>query len=582
LKFTNTIFNKLLIVSLALLIVPTVIMGAISFQKSKTELDQKGEVILKNSVIQALQLIKKEQEEVEAGNINLEDAKDDIKRYLVGDLNEDGTRTINSEIDLGRNGYIYIVDEEGTMIAHHSLEGENVWDLKDKSNDELLLIQEQINKAKAGGGITEYSWTLPSSEEIRPKITYSGYDEKWGWIIVAGSYKQDFNEGANNVLTLLLIALIIEILIGTILSLLFARHISRPLKKIGNAMEEVSKGNLNLEHIIISNKDETGRLGILFNEMLSSLQNIIFMVNNSSETVANAASSLNDISKNTANGYEEIVKTIDDIANSTNEQAKDIENGNLEVSELAENIEKVVEIAHEMNELSNSTNKLTNKGLETVQALNTKSKNTLESTNKVNDVVRKLNDNSKEIGIITETISQISEQTNLLALNASIEAARAGESGRGFAIVAEEIRKLAEQSSKSVEDINGILLKIQEDSNIAVSTMEETKVVVDEQSQATENTGIIFSEISASVSRLIDKISYIVKSSNTMKNKKDKIVFMIENLSAVSEETAAATEEVSALSQSQIATIYELTKHANELKNVSNELIEMVKHFELK
>lgn len=577
----RTIYSKLMLVCLILLILPGAIIGYRSYITAKKELDTKGEIILKNSVNQVVQTIELRQDQVQKGLMTVSEAKEEVKKSILGAKQEDGTRPINKDINLGDNGYIYIIDEEGKLLAHPSLEGENLWDAKDKGGQDYYFVRDTVDKAKNGGGYVEYSWELPNSTEIAPKITYSEYEEDWGWVIVSGAYRMDFNEGANNITRIILITLISSLIVGMIIILLFAKHISIPIRKIRDVVDRVADGDLSVDTIVVKNNDEAGELAISCNKMIANLKELLKSVKESSDTVLSSSSSLSEISSQTARATDEVAQTISEIANSSTEQARDVEDGAIQINQLGKDIEHIAKITDEMDNVSTKTNKLTDDGLKIVQLLTTKSTESNEATVKVNDTIVKVNDSTKQIGAITEAISQIAEQTNLLALNASIEAARAGEAGRGFAVVADEIRKLAEQASASVGDINEILQGIQKNSDVAVASIEETKEIVNEQNEAVEDTRRIFNDISSSIHELIDKVSNVTDFSIGMNKKKENIISMIENLSAISQETAASTEEVSAATEEQSASIQQVAGYAKGLNDLSNNLLDIVNKFKV-
>jgi len=576
----NTIYNKLLIICLALLILPGLVIGFESYKTAKDELDEDGKVLLKNSVNQVVHLIDAKQEEVTRGNLTIKQAQEEIKEIILGKKNSDGTRPINKAIDLGQYGYISILDSEGDVHGHPSLEGKNIMDLEDEKTG-FRFVEDLIKQGKSGGGYTEYIWKLPGTNKFEEKISYSAYDEDWDWIVSAGTYKLDFNEGSRKILYVLGITLGIACIIGILVILLFARHISSPIRKINRALEQVANGDLSIDTILVKNNDEIGTLAKSYNIMIENLKGLLSTVKNSSNTVTKASSSLQDISSQTAKATDEVAQTISEIANSSSEQARDVEEGATQINQLGKEIEDVAIISDEMDKLSNQTNNLTREGLEVVNILANKSEENSIAAQKVNDMVLQLNDNTKQIGIITETISKIADQTNLLALNASIEAARAGDAGRGFAVVAGEIRKLAEQSAKAINDINNILQDIQNSSEVAVNSTRETKNIANQQNEAVENTKKIFSDISSVIQKLIGKVDAVTGHSISMNKKKEKIISMIENLSAISEETAASTEEVSAATQEQSASIQEVASYAQELNTLSNDLLNAVNGFKI-
>lgn len=200
LRARSSIKSKILTMSILVLIISNVSIGLLGYTTSKNQLNEKGEIILQNAVESAIQMIDLAQEGVEKGLYTLPQAQEMIKEKLLGKMTAEGTRPIDSPLDLGQHGYFVVYSQDGDEIAHPSLEGKNVWDVKDKSKDEVFLVQDSIDKAKNGGGFTYYDWVLPNSESIGRKIVYNKLEPNWGWVVTAGSYEIDFNKGALSVL----------------------------------------------------------------------------------------------------------------------------------------------------------------------------------------------------------------------------------------------------------------------------------------------------------------------------------------------------------------------------------------------
>lgn len=579
--FTGSIRSKLIAMTSILLILPILVIGFVSYQIATTELNKKGEVILKNSVEQVLQLIDSKQDEIKMGNKTLEEAQEEVKVYLLGKKNSSGKRSINKNIDLGENGYFVVYDENGLEIAHPSLEGKNVWNVEDKSGKGFMLVQEQIKAALSGGGFVYYTWTLPNSEKIGEKISYQEQDPHWGWIVSAGSYMQDYNKGSSAILKALIFILVGVTALGLIAIILFSKHISEPIKVISNNLEDVSRGNLKMNELNISNNDETGKLAQSFNSMVRNMKGLISTIQESSLTVMKFSDSLETITTDNSRAINEVTTTIQEVAQAVGEEAISTDNAVSKIDILANNIETVTNFAINMDQVTTETVHLSNNGLSAIDTLTETTEKNNIATNQFSEVITKVNDSSNKINLITESITEISQQTNLLALNASIEAARAGEAGKGFAVVADEIRKLAEQSEKAVNEIKNIIDDIHKYSSSSVETMKTVKNATNDQNTAVSDTKHAFKEISGALNKLTISVNEINKESLSMRNMKNEIVGIMENISASTQQTSAATEEVSASSEEQLASIEEVLNYAHELKLLSTQLKQAVEQFSI-
>ncbi|GAA4296169.1 hypothetical protein GCM10023142_34590 [Anaerocolumna aminovalerica] len=572
---------KLITVTTILLVIPLLIAGIFSYQIAKSELDKKGQVILKNGVKQALEVIDLKQKEVEKGHLTLEEAQEQVKTYLIGEMGSDGKRPITNNLDLGENGYFIVYDETGTEVAHPTLEGKNVWETKDLGGNEYLFVQDQIKVAQNGGGFVYYTWNLPNSERLGPKITYQEKDPNWNWIVIAGSYMEDYNKGSVEILKILLPVTAITTVLGLFIIILFTKHITGPIKQIRNNLDEVSKGNLSVSRLSISNKDETGMLAQSFNTMLGNMKGILGTVKKSADTVMDYSNSLAQITDETSTAINEVAASIQEIAQAVGEEASSSEDAVVKIESLSNSIENVAKSTEDLLRLATETNRLSDVGLQAVEKLIQNTEVNNETVAEISNIINKVSESSQNINIITDTITQISQQTNLLSLNASIEAARAGDAGKGFAVVADEIRKLAEQSSQSVNQIKNIINEIQSYSNSSVKAVENIKEVSMEQTSSVEDTKNAFMDISKSVKELFQSVDQIEDENNYIKDSKNEIIDIIGNISDSVQQTSAVTEEVSASSEEQLAEMEEVASHSNELKSLAFTLQEAVDKFKL-
>lgn len=370
--------------------------------------------------------------------------------------------------------------------------------------------------------------------------------------------------------------IIILILWGIIL--LVSRGIVRSIKKLCEFVDKISNGDFT-STVEIDSKDEIGFLGQKILEMSANLSHLIIKIDETSNLLSASSTQL---AKSTNMNYKlnkEISLAIEQITQGVTQQAMDINEGVQEVNDLADIIEKVIASTNILEEEITNTEELKNIGMETIDSLSKKTKKNTEFSSKISETLLNSQRGVEQIGKVSETISHISSQTNLLSLNAAIEAARAGEAGKGFAVVAEEVRKLAEQSSKSVNEINKIIRDIQLNSNNMEEMIIEINDILEDQTNSMAQTNKIFNEIAKAIQNTKLRVEDVFSLGSNMEVKKNKIVEMINDLSAIMEETASSTQEVSASVDEYSKMIEELNVTSSEMENTAISLSESIGKF---
>lgn len=576
-----TIGKKLTIISSLLLLIPTIVLGSFTYMFVKVQLDEKGEIILKNGVRQAMQLIEAKKLEVERGTLTLEEAQEEVRVTLLGVKDADNKRPISKNIDLGAHGYFIAYTGDGVEAMHPSLEGQNVWEVEDKSGNGFKLVQNQIKQAKNGGGFLHYGWTLPNSEKVGLKMAYQEYDADWDWVVSASAYELDFNDAANQILYMILAVLGISALIGGIVIYFFARHIAKPIRAISGNLLEMANNDLTGEPIEISNKDEIGTLAEAYNKLLKNLYNLVQTMQSSSSTVTSLSGSLVDITDQSTSSINEVARTVEEIARGASDQANNTETGSTKALLLGETIEKEQMFMGNLNRASQRVSGAVSEGLIVIEGLARISEESGRETKKVQEGIFKTNESANRIGEASNVIASIAQQTNLLALNAAIEAARAGDAGRGFAVVAEEIRKLAEQSTTSTKTIDIIVKELQKNSSESVDVMAKVSTILAQQTQGVSESKDKYLTISEAMKDAVKAVDQLNISSAEMDKMKNEIQDTLQNLAAIAEENSASTEEVSAAMEEQTATIEEISNASARLSELAQNLQAVIAKFKL-
>lgn len=578
--FTGTIKRKLLTVSILLLTIPLLVLGFFSYEKSSSSLDELGQTNLKNSVEQTIEMMKVLNAQVEEGKLSLEDAQEKVRVAILGEKGADDKRPINKKINLGENGYMFVADHEGTLVAHPAKEGQNIWDTKDKNG--TYYAREYVEQGINGGGFTYFvAPFIDNPNKYGEKVAYSEDFAEWGWVVVAGTYMIDFNDPASDILTLNSIVIGITLLIGIAIIWLFANNVTNPIKKVTEQMTHIANGNLTIDALDISSKDETGQLAGGLNNLHTNLKNMIGNISQASQLISGHSEELTQSANEVKVGTEQIATTMEEIASGTESQASLA--GDLSTS-MGTYVEKVEEANNNGERIYQSSNEVLQLTEDGAQLMRQSVEQMMNIDHIVNDSVLKvqqLDVQSNEISKLVTVIREVAEQTNLLALNAAIEAARAGEHGRGFAVVAEEVKKLAEEVSKSVADITQIVARIQGDTTGVVQSLQTGYSEVSKGTDQLKTTGETFRKINDSVKEMASTIRVVSDNLTHMKSTSQEMNSAIEEVAAISEQSAAGVEQTSASTQQTSSSMEEVAASSEELSKLAIQLNDLVQQFRI-
>lgn len=576
----SSIKVKLIIITSLLVIIPMSVLGFFSYKKSAESLNDLGATNLKNSVEMTIRMIESLHEEVENGSLTLEQAQEKVIIAILGEKSEDGTRLINRDMDLGENGYSFVLDQEGTLLAHPNSEGENYIDQLDSNGVNFTLAM--IESGNKGGGITYYEWPLPNNEnQIERKVTYSKTDPHWGWVVNASTYMLDFNKPAKEIMVANITAGGFSLAAVFVIIWLIANSMSNSIKTVMDRMSQLTERDLSLPPLQLKRKDEIGKLAMAMNDMQERLRGMINNIFNASEAVSSHSEELTQSASEVKAGSEQVSITMQELAAGSEKQA----NSTMELSEIMGTFVAKVQESYESGEKTledaKETYMLTNEGSQLMAQSKEKMENIYQLVKESVERMEGLDRQSQEISKLVTVIQDIADQTNLLALNAAIEAARAGEQGRGFAVVADEVRKLAEQVSLSVTDITNIVGNIQRESSNVVTALQGGYEEVEDGAKQIITTNETFEKISHAVDDMAKQIQTITNNLATMSQESQEVNASIEEIASISEESAAGIEETSASAQEASSSMEEVAMSSTELARLAEELNELVGRFKL-
>lgn len=374
---------------------------------------------------------------------------------------------------------------------------------------------------------------------------------------------------------------VFALLAGIIIAFYISRIISKPLINISSAAEKISAGDLTVEEISVKNKDEIGELAIAFNRMAQNLRDMIQHVGFNAEQVAASAEQLTASAEQSNYATKQIAETMQGVAVGIDKQVHSVEETSETINEMTIGIQQIANNAQNVSAQSYEASEKAANGGQSIKSA-VQQMNSINSTfNELAEVIKGLGIRSGEIGKILEVITGIAGQTNLLALNAAIEAARAGEHGRGFAVVADEVRKLAEQSAVSAQQISHLISSIQEETQKAVETMETATSEVLIGIETVNMSGKSFEQIEESVNEVTTQIQEVSSAVQQIAAASEQIVSSVQLISEVAESSASGTQEVSASTEEQLASMEEISSSSRSLADMAEELQSLISKFKI-
>lgn len=497
--------------------------------------------------------------EIEKSNGEIPDAE--TLKYLVGDVALHGIPS----------SYAYVVAADKTMIYHPTKEKIGL----PVEND---AVKQVISQMESG---------------IRPETTVIKYDFKgvrkyaafyvgkdMNFIVVVTADESEMLGGIDSMKTRCATYSAVIILVLAVISYLFMVFILRYINHALREMDYMSQLDFTLEETYRKiPKDEIGSIIESVHKTKKSLKNMVIILQTKIEVLNEAVEAIESGSTHTSELIEQVDRAVNDIAKGATNQAEETSDATENVIAIGDMIASVSDKVSELGKTSEEMVKSENTAKDTLDALFQVNAQTKKAISKIYDQIQNTNVSAEQIKSAAGVITDIASETNLLALNASIEAARAGDAGKGFSVVAEQIKILSEQSNTAAQQIAKIISNLLENSGTSVKVMEEVNEIIIEQNKEIEATQKDFKNVGNGIYKSIEDLKSIMSDVEHMNESKDHIVDSVQSLTAIAEENAAGAQETSASTTEVTTVMEEIRKKTENLYSLSEEIMDEIEKF---
>ncbi|WP_161956394.1 MULTISPECIES: methyl-accepting chemotaxis protein [Metasolibacillus] len=382
--------------------------------------------------------------------------------------------------------------------------------------------------------------------------------------------------------TIILMAIsIISIVIGIVSVIIIIRVVIMPLKKLAGAVDQIATGDLTVDDVVVKSKDEVATIATSFNVMKSSLRELISVANQNAEQLSVISRELTTSTAQVSSTSTTVASSIEQITESTQGSSQIAIDTSVAMDETAFGIQNIAESTQTVHNEAQNTQAVASKGLVTIADAKEQMQDIYSSTKLTTELISKLIAHSEQIQSISNVITDITDQTNLLALNAAIEAARAGEHGKGFAVVADEVRKLAEQSKSSANLIVNLTSEILHETKNVEGAVAESLQRVEAGVKVIEVAGDSFNQITGAVENMTMRIADASAVTEQISAATEEVSASVSELASNVSGVAGNTEEIAQQIGEQVASIQEINAVSTELEIKAEELAQAIAKFKI-
>ena len=435
--------------------------------------------------------------------------------------------------------------------------------------------EEYFSSAVSLDGTMNYGYYIP--------VYQKGTNTNPIGMIFVGTDKEVKNATINSILRIVIFSVIAVVMVCIVIAVIISMSITRSLKKGIGAVQKVAAGELGnpIDKTMLDRKDEIGDLAISIDTLQKALRDIITKIAQSTDKLAFEADALGATANETNSTMKQVENAVSSITGNISEQAKTTKSTTENIVLMGEQIGVTSSEVGLLNQNADRMRQSSEQATTTIKQLRQINSEVEKSIETITAQINVTNDSAQRIRAATEMITSIAEETNLLSLNASIEAARAGENGRGFAIVATQIQKLAEQSNESSHMIEEITNDLINNAGETVDIMSKVHEIIDSQSHNMMETEKIVAEVMDGIGTSSEKIEQIESTTVLLEDSRNRIVQAVEGLSEIAQQNAANTQETCAQTIEVSNTFEQIEDSALQLKKIADVLSDTMKYFRL-